>query len=259
MQEGLQLWEATFDRYLKWGSGDYAIMEQATPNILLVARAYYVPGYQLGIQHLPSPQGAQQKQQQEEEPQQEIELATPLQQQQEREVLSPQQHQRPKQKAKGLQQQQHEGPERKVTPQEEYQKQQQQRVQQELSESKGQKLISKDLLASAASAAAGLVLPEATPSAYLLLAAAAAPAPATDPRRQLHGVSDAVPAAAAVPGRNARFPQLHVGMLRLLEPPVEVTRARGECTETLRDLIHAQFGLGSLIEVAELVWQQVRL
>ena len=39
---------------------------------------------------------------------------------------------------------------------------------------------------------------------------------------------------------------------------VKVARVRGECSETLRDLPHAQFGIGGLLQVAELAWQQVR-
>jgi hypothetical protein len=30
----------------------------------------------------------------------------------------------------------------------------------------------------------------------------------------------------------------------------------GECTETKRDLFHTQFGLGGLIQLAEMAWQQ---
>lgn len=30
----------------------------------------------------------------------------------------------------------------------------------------------------------------------------------------------------------------------------------GECNETKRDLFHSQFGLGGLIQVAEIGWQQ---
>jgi hypothetical protein len=30
----------------------------------------------------------------------------------------------------------------------------------------------------------------------------------------------------------------------------------GECTETKRDLYHSQFGLGGLIQLAEMAWQQ---
>jgi hypothetical protein len=43
---------------------------------------------------------------------------------------------------------------------------------------------------------------------------------------------------------------------RIEEAPV-MQRIKGECTETLRDLPHAQFGLGGLLQVAELAWQQV--
>eukprot|EP00775_Hariotina_reticulata_P010584 gene10584-10742_t len=34
------------------------------------------------------------------------------------------------------------------------------------------------------------------------------------------------------------------------------SRLLGECTETLRDLFHSQFGIGGLIQVAEMAWQQ---
>jgi len=37
-----------------------------------------------------------------------------------------------------------------------------------------------------------------------------------------------------------------------------VTRLLGECTETLRDIFHSQFGLAGLIQTAELAWQQNR-
>lgn len=30
----------------------------------------------------------------------------------------------------------------------------------------------------------------------------------------------------------------------------------GECGETKRDLFHSQFGLGGLIQLAEMAWQQ---
>lgn len=36
-------------------------------------------------------------------------------------------------------------------------------------------------------------------------------------------------------------------------------RHLGECSETLRDIVHAQFGMGGLLQAAELAWQQVRL
>ena len=43
----------------------------------------------------------------------------------------------------------------------------------------------------------------------------------------------------------------------LAMPSVVTPRERGETTETLRDLVHAQFGLAGLLQVAELAWQQV--
>jgi hypothetical protein len=46
-------------------------------------------------------------------------------------------------------------------------------------------------------------------------------------------------------------------ILRVGKGHVKLPRLRGECTETLRDLPHAQFGLGGLLQVAELAWQQV--
>eukprot|EP00775_Hariotina_reticulata_P003960 gene3960-4213_t len=33
-------------------------------------------------------------------------------------------------------------------------------------------------------------------------------------------------------------------------------RVLGECTETLRDIYHSEFGMGGLIQVAEMAWQQ---
>ena len=51
---------------------------------------------------------------------------------------------------------------------------------------------------------------------------------------------------------------LEGGLLRLGQGPVVVQRGRGETLETLRDFFHAQFGLGGLLQVAELAWQQVR-
>jgi len=38
--------------------------------------------------------------------------------------------------------------------------------------------------------------------------------------------------------------------------PPETTRMIGECSETLRDLYHTQFGMGGLLNVAEMCWQQ---
>jgi hypothetical protein len=54
------------------------------------------------------------------------------------------------------------------------------------------------------------------------------------------------------------YPNLPRSMVDLLNAPrAVVPRERGEGTETLRDLYHTQFGLGSLVQVAELAWQQV--
>lgn len=33
----------------------------------------------------------------------------------------------------------------------------------------------------------------------------------------------------------------------------------GFCSETMRDMYHSQFGLGGLLQAAEIAWQQVRL
>jgi hypothetical protein len=53
------------------------------------------------------------------------------------------------------------------------------------------------------------------------------------------------------------YPFLPRSMVDLLNAPrAVVPRERGEGTETLRDLYHTQFGLGSLVQVAELAWQQ---
>jgi len=38
--------------------------------------------------------------------------------------------------------------------------------------------------------------------------------------------------------------------------PPETTRVLGECSETLRDIDHSQMGLGGLVQVAEMCWQQ---
>jgi hypothetical protein len=38
--------------------------------------------------------------------------------------------------------------------------------------------------------------------------------------------------------------------------PPETGRMLGECSETLRDIYHSQFGLGGLVQVAEMCWQQ---
>ena len=38
--------------------------------------------------------------------------------------------------------------------------------------------------------------------------------------------------------------------------PPETTRMLGECSETLRDIDHSQMGLGGLVQVAEMCWQQ---
>lgn len=37
-----------------------------------------------------------------------------------------------------------------------------------------------------------------------------------------------------------------------------VSRLPGECSETMRDMYHSQFGLGGLLQAAEIAWQQVR-
>jgi hypothetical protein len=36
-----------------------------------------------------------------------------------------------------------------------------------------------------------------------------------------------------------------------------ITRLLGECSETMRDMYHSQFGLGGLLQAAEIAWQQV--
>jgi hypothetical protein len=36
-----------------------------------------------------------------------------------------------------------------------------------------------------------------------------------------------------------------------------MTRLLGECSETMRDMYHSQFGLGGLLQAAEIAWQQV--
>lgn len=37
-----------------------------------------------------------------------------------------------------------------------------------------------------------------------------------------------------------------------------VLRVVGEATETMRDIYHTQFGIGGLLQTAEMAWQQVR-
>jgi hypothetical protein len=37
-----------------------------------------------------------------------------------------------------------------------------------------------------------------------------------------------------------------------------ISRLPGECSETMRDMYHSQFGLGGLLQAAEIAWQQVR-
>jgi hypothetical protein len=36
-----------------------------------------------------------------------------------------------------------------------------------------------------------------------------------------------------------------------------MTRLLGECSDTMRDMYHSQFGLGGLLQAAEIAWQQV--
>lgn len=40
------------------------------------------------------------------------------------------------------------------------------------------------------------------------------------------------------------------------DPAYSTGRTVGECTETLRDIYHTEFGLGALLQTAELAWQQ---
>ena len=55
-----------------------------------------------------------------------------------------------------------------------------------------------------------------------------------------------------------RFNQGDLPFLQLGEDPASIMRARGEVTETLRDMFHSQFFLGGMVQVAEIAWQQVR-
>jgi hypothetical protein len=54
-----------------------------------------------------------------------------------------------------------------------------------------------------------------------------------------------------------RFNEADLQFLKLGEEPTTIQRRRGEGTETLRDMFHAQFGLAGLVQVAEIAWQQV--
>jgi hypothetical protein len=86
------------------------------------------------------------------------------------------------------------------------------------------------------------------------LVGAAATTAATEQGNGDGGPGDADKAQAA--GFFQRL--LDGGLLRLGKPAVVVERRKGETVETLRDFFHAQFGLGGLLQVAELAWQQVR-